>query len=73
MCGAKIWFGTPARCAATDFTLNIIAKILQANKDDQLFLLRGSFDNAFDSLGVGFDEMTQDNSNVTVKYDVEAV
>ena len=59
--------------AATDFTLNIIAKILKANKDDQLFLLRGSFDNAFDSLGVGFGEMTQGNSNVTVKYEVEAV
>lgn len=58
--------------AATDFTLNIIAKILKANKDDQLFLLRGSFDNAFDSLGVNFGEMTQGNGNVTVKYRVEA-
>ena len=59
--------------AATDFTLNIIAKILKANKDDQLFLLRGSFDNAFDSLGVGFGEVTQGNQNITLKYDVEAV
>lgn len=59
--------------AATDFTLNIIAKLLKANKDDQLFLLSGSFDNAFDSLGVGFGEITQGNGNVTVKYQVEAV
>lgn len=59
--------------AATDFTLNIIAKLLKANKGDQLFLLRGSFDNAFDSLGVGFGEITQGNRNVTLKYQVEAV
>lgn len=59
--------------AATDFTLNIITKLLKANKDDQLFLLRGSFDNAFDDLGVGFGEITQGNRNVTVKYQVEAV
>ena len=59
--------------AATDFTLNIITKILKANKDDQAFLLRGSYNNAFDSLGVGFGEVAQGNGNATLKYQVEAV
>ncbi|OON68210.1 hypothetical protein B0919_13705 [Hymenobacter sp. CRA2] len=58
--------------AAADLALNLIAKILKANKDDQLFLLRGSFDNAFDDLGTGFGPLTQENRNVTITYQVEA-
>ena len=69
-------FGAPQVAligAATDFALNVIAKLLKANKDDQLFLLRGSFDNAFDELGVRYGEMKQENKNVTMRYQVEAV
>ncbi|GGF04806.1 hypothetical protein GCM10011383_14930 [Hymenobacter cavernae] len=59
--------------AAADLTLNLVAKIFKGKKDRQLYLLQGSFDNAFDDLGVGFGIISQGNENATITYQVEVV
>ncbi|GGK65890.1 hypothetical protein ACD591_02250 [Rufibacter glacialis] len=59
--------------AATDFALALTAKILKGNKDDQLFLVQGSFDNTFDSLGVTEGLITQGNKFADITYQVQAV
>ena len=57
--------------AATDFALNLLARLLKANKDDQLLLLRGSFSNTFDELGTKYGLINQANSNAEIAYQVE--
>ena len=58
--------------SATDFTLNLLARLLKANKDDQLLLVRGSFSNTFDDLGTRYGLINQNNRNVELDYQVEA-
>ncbi|RNI31171.1 hypothetical protein [Rufibacter latericius] len=58
---------------ATDFALALTAKLLKGNKDDQLFLVQGSFDNTFDALGVTEGLITQTNQFVEVIYQVQAI
>ena len=58
--------------AATDFTLNLLARLLKADKDDQLLLIRGSFSNTFDDLGTKYGLINQANSNAEVSYQVQA-
>ncbi|WP_210463779.1 hypothetical protein [Rufibacter roseolus] len=58
---------------ATDFVLALTAKLLKANKDDQLFLVQGSFDNTFDALGVTEGLITQGNKYAEITYQIQAV
>lgn len=58
--------------AAADFTMNLVARILKANRDDQLIYIAGSFDDAFDDLGVPEGLITHRNDFVAVQYQVEA-
>lgn len=58
--------------AAADFAMNLIARILKANRDDQLIYVAGSFDAAFDDLGVPEGLIAHRNDFVEVKYQVEA-
>ncbi|TGE26445.1 hypothetical protein [Hymenobacter metallicola] len=58
--------------ASSDLALNIVARLLKANKDDQLLLVRGSFDNAFDGLGTKYGPVTKGNRQAAVTYQAEA-
>ena len=58
--------------AAADFTMQLVARILKANRDDQLMYVAGSFDDAFDNLGVPLGVVTHRNTFAEVKYVVEA-
>lgn len=58
--------------AATDFTLNMLARLLKANKDDQLLLVQGSFSNTFDDLGTKYGLITQSSRNAEISYEVQA-
>lgn len=58
--------------AATDFTLNLLARLLKANRDDQLLLVSGSFSNTFDDLGTKYGPITQNNRKAEITYDVQA-
>lgn len=58
--------------AAADFTMNLVARILKTNRDDQLIYIAGSFDDAFDDLGVPQGLITHRNEFVEVQYQVEA-
>jgi hypothetical protein len=58
--------------AAADFTMQLVARILKANRDDQLMYIAGSFDDAFDNLGVPLGVVTHRNTFAEVKYVVEA-
>lgn len=58
--------------ASSDLALNIVARLLKANKDDQLLLVRGSFDNAFDGLGTKYGAITKGNRSAGVTYQAEA-
>lgn len=59
--------------ATSDLVLNVVARFLKANKDDQLVLVRGSFDNAFDGLGTQFGPITKGNERAAITYRSEAV
>jgi hypothetical protein len=58
--------------AAADFTMQLVARILKSNRDDQLIYIAGSFDDAFDDLGVPQGLVTHRNEYAEVKYQVEA-
>jgi hypothetical protein len=58
--------------AATDFTLNMLARLLKANKDDQLLLVQGSFSNTFDDLGTKYGLITQSSRSAEISYEVQA-
>lgn len=58
--------------AATDFALNTLARLLKANRDDQLLLVQGSFSNVFDDLGTKYGLITQDSRSAEISYDVQA-
>jgi hypothetical protein len=58
--------------AATDFALNLVARLLKADKDDQLLLVRGSFSNTFDDLGTKYGLIPHANRNAEIAYDVQA-
>ena len=57
--------------AAADFTMQLVARILKSNRDDQLIYVAGSFDDAFDDLGVPQGLVTHRNEYAEVKYQVE--
>jgi hypothetical protein len=58
--------------ATSDLALNLVARLLKANKDDQLLLVRGSFDNAFDNLGTTFGPITKGNERAAITYQAQA-
>lgn len=58
--------------AAADFTMQLVARILKSNRDDQLMYIAGSFDDAFDNLGVPHGVIAHHNDYADVKYQVEA-
>ena len=58
--------------AAADFTMQLVARILKSNRDDQLIYIAGSFDDAFDDLGVPQGLVTHRNEYAEVRYQVEA-
>lgn len=58
--------------ATSDLALNLLARVLKANKDDQLLLVRGSFDNAFDDLGTTLGPITKGNERADITYQVQA-
>jgi hypothetical protein len=58
--------------AAADFTMGLVARILKMNRDDQLIYIAGSFDDAFDDLGVKLGLVAHKNSYAKVTYQVEA-
>ncbi|UOQ73567.1 hypothetical protein [Hymenobacter cellulosilyticus] len=59
--------------ASSDLVMNLVARVLKANKDDQMLLVRGSFDNAFDGLGTKYGTITKGNRQAAVTYQAEAV
>lgn len=58
--------------AATDFALNLLARLLKADRDDQLLLVQGSFSNTFDDLGTKYGVITQESRSAEISYDVQA-
>jgi hypothetical protein len=58
--------------AAADFTMSLMGRILKMNRDDQLIYIAGSFDDAFDDLGVTLGPVAHKNSYAKVTYRVEA-
>lgn len=58
--------------ATSDLALNLVARLLKANRDDQLLLVRGSFDNAFDNLGTTFGPITKGTDRAAVTYQAQA-
>ena len=59
--------------AASDFFVGLVARVLKMNKDDQLIYIAGSFDDAFDDLGVRYGLVAHKNAYAKVSYQVEAV
>lgn len=58
--------------AATDFAFNTLARLLRADRDDQLLLVQGSFSNTFDDLGTRYGLITQSSRSAEISYDVQA-
>jgi len=58
--------------AATDFAFNTLARLLRADRDDQLLLVQGSFSNTFDDLGTKYGLITQSSRSAEISYDVQA-
>jgi hypothetical protein len=58
--------------AAADFVMGLVARILKMNRDDQLMYIAGSFDDAFDDLGVKLGMVAHKNTYAKVTYQVEA-
>jgi hypothetical protein len=58
--------------AASDFVIGLVARILKSNRDDQLIYVAGSYDAAFDDLGVTHGLVTHKNAYAKVSYRVEA-
>ena len=58
--------------AAADFAMNLVGRILKMNRDDQLIYIAGSFDDAFDDLGVKLGPVAHKNSYAKVIYQVQA-
>lgn len=66
--------GAPAAALATaaaDFTMQLVGRILSSNRDDQLIYIAGSFDAAFDDLGVPQGPVTHRNEYAEVQYQVQ--
>ena len=57
--------------AATDLTLNIITRLLKADKNDQLLLVQGSFSNTFDDLGTRYGLINQSSRSAEISYEVQ--
>jgi hypothetical protein len=57
--------------AATDFAFNTLTRLLQADRDDQLLLVQGSFSNTFDDLGTKYGLITQSSRSAEISYDVQ--
>lgn len=57
--------------AATDLTLNILTRLLKADRDDQLLLVQGSFSNTFDDLGTRYGVINQSSRNAEISYEVQ--
>jgi len=57
--------------AATDLTLNILTRLLKADKDDQLLLVQGSFSNTFDELGTRYGLINQSSRSAEISYEVQ--
>jgi hypothetical protein len=56
--------------AAADFAMVLVARILKMNRDDQLIYIAGSFDDAFDDLGVKHGLVPHKNRYAKVSYPV---
>lgn len=58
--------------AATDLTLNVLTRLLKADKDDQLLLVQGSFSNTFDALGTRYGLINQRSRSAEISYEMQA-
>jgi hypothetical protein len=56
--------------SATDVIVSLISKILKINKDDQLILIAGSFNDKIDDLGTKYGNIFQETKYSSVNYQV---
>ncbi|MAS93936.1 MAG: hypothetical protein CMO55_12145 [Verrucomicrobiales bacterium] len=73
---AAIAAGNPTAALAMEIggvVLGIVARVLKMNRDDQIIYVAGSFDNAFENLGVNHGVVVQDTKFATISYQVMAV
>lgn len=56
---------------AADSLLGIVAKLMKADYDRQIIYIAGSFDQAFDQLGIRYNVIEQDTSGAKVSYQVQ--
>ena len=56
--------------AAADTIVNVISRVLKADRDDQVIYIAGSFNDKIDDLGVKLGPITQKNRNAIVTYQV---
>jgi len=56
---------------AADSVLGIIAKLMKAEQDKQVIYIVGSFDQAFDQLGIRYNVIEQETRGAKVSYQVQ--